>query len=87
MMRRVNREGGEAEEEVPALSEDAVAAWRRFEEEDEAVGKVEDRSGGEYEGEGVRRDDRRCLGEEGADGMRDGFWGQPEPVAADEYER
>lgn len=84
MTRTVNKEGGE-EEEVPALSEDAVAAWRRFEGgEEEALGEAEDQNGDEREEEGVGLDDRRSLGEKGADEVKHGFWGQPEPVAADE---
>ena len=56
-------------ENVPALSEDAVAVWRRFESVEEEGGVSS------------RVDEER----EGDDEMMYDFHGQPEPVPAEEY--
>ena len=87
MTTSVNETG--ALEEVPALGEDAVAAWRRFEggEGVEEEGSMVDDQGGEDDEEGgVRLDEERSAAERGDAEMMRGFCGQPEPVAADEYE-
>ena len=67
-------------EKVPALSKDAVAAWRRFEGVEEACSKADDDPSEEG---GVKLDDE---GEGKDEMMMYGFHGQPEPVPAEEYE-
>ena len=87
MTASVNEKG--ALEEVPALGEDAVAAWRRFEggeAVEEEGSKVDDRGGEDGEEGGVRLDEKRGAAERGDAEMMHGYCGQPEPVAADEFD-
>ena len=87
MTTTVNETGGL--ESVPALSEDAIAVWRRFEggEGVEEEGSKADEQG-EEDGEegGEKLDDGGGVVGNWDDEIMHGFCGQPEPVPADEYQ-